>query len=61
MTTLWRALFAANLVLLALLAVSVPALEPGSGSYVVALLSGVIILASLVGLGVLIRVDWNPF
>ena len=61
MTTLWRALFATNLVLLTLLAVSFPALEPGSGSYVVALLSAGIILLSLFGLAVLIRADWNPF
>ena len=61
MTSLWRALFAANLTLLALLVVSFPALEPGTASHTVALFSGGLILVSLVGLGALIRTDWNPF
>jgi len=61
MMTPWRVLFAANLVLLVLLGVSFPSLEPGSGSYVIAVLSIGIIFASLAGLGIVIWYDWDPF
>jgi hypothetical protein len=54
-------MFAANVVLLTMLAFTYPALEPGTTSYVVAQLSLVFIGASLLGLYLVIRVDWRPF
>ncbi|WP_101295508.1 hypothetical protein [Halegenticoccus soli] len=59
--TVWRVLFALNAVLLALLAVSFPFLRPGSPSWTISIVSLGIILASLAGLFVLIRIDWDPF
>jgi len=61
MTSPWKALFVANAVLLALLALSYPALEPGTASYVVAQLSLLFIVASMVGLYLVIRAEWRPF
>ena len=60
-TTVWRLMFAFNLVLLVLLAFSFPFQPPGSASREIALLSFGIIGASLVGLGAVIYADWNPF
>lgn len=61
MTSVWKVMFAANVVLLTMLAFAYPALEPGTASYVVAQLSLVFIGASLLGLYLVIRVDWRPF
>ncbi|WP_228546194.1 hypothetical protein [Halegenticoccus tardaugens] len=58
---MWRVLFALNVVLLALLAVSVPFQRPGTGAWVISIVSVAIIGASLLGLFVLIRIDWDPF
>lgn len=60
-TTLWRLMFAFNLVLLVPLAFSFPFQPPGSPSRAIALLSFGIIGASLLGLGAIIYADWNPF
>jgi len=48
-------LFVANAVLLVLLVLSVPFLDVGSASYYLSVLSGGVILTSLVGLGYAIR------
>lgn len=61
MTSVWKLMFAANVILLTLLAVAYPSLEPGTASYVVAQLSLVFIVASLLGLYLVIRADWRPF
>lgn len=59
--TLWWYLFALNAVLLALLALSWPLSEPGSGARVIAVVSLGFVLASLVGLAVVLRIEWDPF
>lgn len=61
MMSLWRVLFTANLVLLTLLMLAFPFLQPGSASYVISVVSLGMIALSLIGLGVLIRYEWNPF
>ena len=61
MTSVWRVMFASNVVLLTMLAFTYPSLEPGTASYVVARLSLGFIVASLLGLYLVIRVDWRPF
>lgn len=57
----WRLLFTLNLVLLVLLGVSFPFQQPGSASRTISLLGFLVIGASLLGLGLLIRIDWDPF
>lgn len=61
MTSLWRALFTANIVLLVLLMLAFPFLQTGSASYVISVVSLGIVTLSLIGLGILIRYEWNPF
>ncbi|QLG29113.1 hypothetical protein HUG10_16945 [Halorarum halophilum] len=59
--TAWQVLFGMNVVLLVLLGISWPFQAPGSPARVVTLFALAVIAVSLVGLGVVIRVDWNPF
>ena len=59
--TLWKVVFALDLVLLVLLAVSFPAQEPGSAARSVTYISLGIILVTLAGLAAVIRADWDPF
>lgn len=46
-----RLLFALNAILLVLLMMSAPFIEPGTGTFVVAVISLVLILTSMIGLG----------
>jgi hypothetical protein len=57
----WRLLFALNLVLLALLAISFPFQEPGSAGRVLSIMSFGIISVSMAGLAAVMYVDWDPF
>jgi hypothetical protein len=59
--SVWTILFAINVVLLVLLALSVPYVEPGTATYTITLLSFGIIGVSLVGLAVVLYIDWNRF
>jgi len=61
MTTVWRVVFAAAAAMLALLALSVPFVEPGSGTAAVALLSGGLLVVTMVGAGLLAWAGWDPF
>ncbi|WP_435335891.1 hypothetical protein [Haloarchaeobius sp. TZWWS8] len=61
MTAVWRAFFASSLVLLALLALSVPTVEPGSAAAVVSFLSVGMLGTMLVGSAAFIYYDWDPF
>lgn len=60
-TGVWRAFFVSSVVLLSLLALSVPYIEPGTSSFVVALLSLGMLGVMLVGSGAFIYFDWDPF
>lgn len=59
--TVWQVLFGLNVVLLVMLALSWPFQEPGSPARVITVFSLAVIAVSLVGLAVVIRVDWDPF
>lgn len=61
MTVVWRAFFVFSVVLLALLGLSIPYIEPGTPSFVVALLSLGMLVVMLVGSSVFIYLDWDPF
>ena len=59
--SVWSLLLVLNLVLLVLLALSVPYVERGTPTYTITLLSFGVIAISLVGLSVVIYLDWTPF
>lgn len=61
MRQLLRVVFGLNVIFLMLLAISFPALKPGTGSYVVAMLSGVVITGTLLLTGGLLFVGWTGF
>lgn len=60
-TNPWYLLFGCNLILLVLLAVLYPAIESGSEAHAITLVSFGVIGVSLVGLGIVIAIDWRPF
>lgn len=47
--------------MLALLALAVPTIEPGTGTYVISVLSAVMLLVTFLGSAACIYVDWDPF
>lgn len=53
---LFATLFGVSIVLLVLLLFTIPFIEPGSGAYVTSVISGGILLVTLVGSAVVIRV-----
>ena len=59
--TIWKFFLAWSIVLLLLLAFSYPAIEPGSGAHVVSVLSLVFIAATILGVVIMMHVDWDPF
>ncbi|MEF8824960.1 hypothetical protein [Halodesulfurarchaeum sp.] len=61
MTDVRQAFFFASVVLLVFLAFSIPTIEPGSPTFVITIISGVMLLVTLVGSATLIYVDWDPF
>ncbi len=61
MTAVWRAFFASSAVLLALLGLSVPYIEPGTRTFVVAVLSLGMLSVTLLGSAAFIYLDWDPF
>ncbi|WP_254271610.1 hypothetical protein [Haloarcula marina] len=61
MTAVWRAIFASSLVLLALLALSVPYIEPGTSTFVISIVSLGMLVVMLVASAAFIYLDWNPF
>jgi hypothetical protein len=44
-----------------LLALAVPSIEPGTGTFVVSVVSAAMLVVMLVGSAVFIYVDWDPF
>ena len=56
-----RALFASSAVLLTLLALSVPYIEPGTSTFVISLLSAGMLAVMFVGSAAFIYFDWDPF
>ncbi|MFC4989161.1 MULTISPECIES: hypothetical protein [Saliphagus] len=61
MTAVWRVFFGCSVVLLAFLALSVPFVERGTGSYVIAVVSTAMLLVILVSSATFIYLDWDPF
>lgn len=61
MTAIIRAFFVTSVVLLTLLALSVPFIEAGTASFTVALLSALMLGTILVVSAVCIYLDWDPF
>lgn len=61
MTAVWRAIFASSLVLLALLGLSVPFIEPGTGTFVISIVSLGMLVVMLVASAAFIYHDWDPF
>lgn len=59
--SIWNILFTIDIVLLILLVVSLPYVERGTPTFVITMISLVLIVVSLVGLAVVIRIGWNPF
>ena len=59
MRDLFRLIFGVEMVLLALLAISFTTVEPGTGAYVVAVLSLGLILVTLAMVSALLYVDWR--
>ena len=59
MRGLFRLVFAVEMVLLALLAIAFTAVEPGTGAYVVSVLSLGVILVTLAIVSALFYVDWR--
>ncbi|WP_227355860.1 hypothetical protein [Haladaptatus salinisoli] len=59
MRHLFRVIFGVEMVFLVLLAIAFTAVEPGTGAYVVSVLSLGIILMTLLIVSVLLYVDWR--
>ncbi len=59
MRDLFRIIYGVNMVLLVLLAISFTAIEPGTGAFVIAVLSlGVILVTTLI-VSLLLYIDWR--
>lgn len=56
-----KTILALDIVVLVLLAVSFPFLEPGTGSYVVAVLTLFPTVLTLIGSVVILYTGWDPF
>jgi len=60
-TTVLRGFFVTSAVMLALLSLSIPAVEPGTGTFVVTVLSAAMLGATFLGSAACIYADWDPF
>jgi|AntDeeMetagen681_2_1112603.scaffolds.fasta_scaffold24460_1 nitrogen fixation/metabolism regulation signal transduction histidine kinase len=60
-TNPWSLLFVCNLILLVLLVILYPAVDPGSEAHAITLVSVGIIGVSIIGLSIVIAMDWRPF
>lgn len=61
MTSVWWPFLGASGVMLALLGLSVPFVEAGTGAYVVSVVSVAMLAVIFVGSAVFLYVDWDPF
>lgn len=59
--TLWKIIFAFDLVLLVLLAFSFPSQDPDSAARAITYFSIGVIAVTMAGVVFLIRIDWDPF
>lgn len=55
-----RVIFGLNVIFLAMLALSFPTIEPGTGAFVVTGLSLIVIFITMIASGVLLYIDWDP-
>lgn len=55
-----RVIFGLNVIFLAMLALSLPGIERGTGAFVVAGLSLIVIVVTMLASGVLLHIDWDP-
>lgn len=56
-----RAFFVTSAVMLALLGLSVPTIKPGTSTFVIAVLSAVMLGIMFLGSATCIYADWDPF
>jgi hypothetical protein len=56
----WKGFFSLSVALLVLLLFSVPYIEPGSSTAVIAKLTAGILILNIVTAAILIRIDWRP-
>lgn len=61
MTAVWRAFLGSSAVLLGLLALSAPYVQPGTPTFVVAVVGLVMVTVVFVGSAAFIYLDWDPF
>ncbi|ACV46196.1 MULTISPECIES: hypothetical protein [Halomicrobium] len=61
MTIVLRGFFVSSAVLLALLGLATPTIEPGTGTFVISVLSGAMLGAVFLGSAACIYADWDPF
>jgi hypothetical protein len=60
-TLVLRGFFVTSAVMLALLALAAPTIETGSGTFVISVLSAVMLGVVFVGSAACIYADWDPF
>jgi hypothetical protein len=60
-TIVLRGFLLSSAVMLALLSLSVPTIEPGTGTFVVAVLSAAMLGVTFLGSAACLYVDWDPF
>ncbi|MFC7137942.1 hypothetical protein ACFQRB_18835 [Halobaculum litoreum] len=61
MTSVWWPFLGASGVLLALLGLSMPFVRPGTGAFVVSVVSGAMLATVFVASAAFLYVDWDPF
>ncbi|WP_154552650.1 MULTISPECIES: hypothetical protein [unclassified Halorhabdus] len=61
MNTLWSFLLTMDLILMTMLALVFPVIEPGTAVHAIAIVTGILQLIILAGIVLILRVDWVPF
>ncbi|WP_123533467.1 hypothetical protein [Halosimplex salinum] len=61
MTNVWRSFLTASGVLLGFLVLSIPFIEPGTGTFVVSVVSFAMLAVVFVASAAFIYADWDPF
>ncbi len=57
----WRGFLAASAAMLGFLALSLPFVERGTGTFVITLLSATMLLVVFLGSALFVYLDWDPF
>jgi hypothetical protein len=60
-TTVWRAFFTASAVLLGFLVLAIPFVERGTGTFVISVVSFVMLAVIFLASAAFIRAEWDPF